>query len=250
MEIITFGNGERLKRCASFISEHAADSLYERLILLPIPTTKDGKYITATSVPLDEVVALSGDGTLVAGYEIPHDTVDAIVSAGADVYDAGRDEGFLLENAAISAHGVIGYILSSLKKDISELKIGVVGYGRIGEALVRGLLFFGAHVVVYTERERVALSLCESGVSAKTTLTDEKISSLDLLVNTSPAKKINSQMLCDTLRTVTVIDVASGKAVDDGENVVRLMSIPERMYPETAGRAYARFVLANMGCTV
>ena len=250
MEIITFGKGERIKRCAAVIAQGKSLGRYGRLILLPIPTTKDKKYITNTTVPLNEVTELVAAGTLVAGYEIPPDMTEDIVLRGGEVYDAGRDEKFLLENAAISAHGVIGYILSELTKDISELQIGIVGYGRIGEALVRGLLFFGAGVRVYTARESVALSLCENGISARVGLCDSDFSALDVIINTSPSHNIDGQMLKGPLSHLKVIDVASGKAVPDDENVIRLMAIPERMYPETAGRTYARYILEKMGCTL
>ncbi|MBQ8321127.1 MAG: hypothetical protein IJX92_02030 [Clostridia bacterium] len=248
MEIITFGKGERIKRCAAVIAQGKSLGRYGRLILLPIPTTKDKKYITNTTVQLCEVTELVTKNTLVAGYEIPAKMSEEIALRGGEVYDAGQDEKFLLENAAISAHGIVGYILSELTKDISELNIGVVGYGRIGEALVRGLLFFGAGVRVYTARESVAISLCENGISARVGLGGDDFSALDVIINTSPSHTIDSEMLEGPLSHLKVIDVASGNAVPSGDNVVRLMAIPERMYPETAGRTYARYISERMGC--
>lgn len=242
MEIITFGNGGRLMRCAVLLSDFCSEGIAQRLVLLPIPTTRDGIYVTGTELPLEKTVSDLVPETLIAGYGIPNDIKEKAKNEGAFVYDALYDEEFLKENAVITAHGALGHILSDFTEDISEIKIGIIGYGRIGSELLRLLLFMGAEVRVYTTRPDVARALGESGVKCEIVSDDTEWSINQLIVNTAPAKLINEERLFDELRDIRIYDLASGKIFPALSNITKLASIPEQMYPETAGKIYAKYV--------
>ena len=112
----------------------------------------------------------------------------------------------------------------------------MVGYGRIGISLIRWLLLFGAEVVLYTNRESVALEVGEMGLSSYLIGKDVDFSGLDILINTAPARQISPSDLSDK---TTIIDLASGKIFDDIPRLVKLSSIPDAFYPISAGRLYA-----------
>ena len=234
MEIRTFGVGGRISECERILRDRLHGD--GRLILLPIPTTKDNKYINGTSFTIDDISALLNSNSLVAGYNIPSQILSSAKVAGARVYDAGLDEEFLTENAELTARGTIGYILTQTDKDVRDMRIGVVGYGRIGISLIRWLLLFGAEVVLYTNRESVALEVGEMGLSSYLIGKDVDFSGLDILINTAPARQISPSDLSDK---TTIIDLASGKIFDDIPRLVKLSSIPDAFYPISAGRLYA-----------
>lgn len=242
MEIITFGIGRRLMRAATVLSEFCSPSAFSRLVLLPIPTTKDGILVTGTDLPLEGIIPDVTQGTLVAGYGIPDYISERINSLGAYVYDAAGDEDFLLENAEVTAHGALGHILSDYSEDISEIKIGIIGYGRIGSALLRLLLFMGAEVRVYTTKPGVAKALGEDGVMCEIITGGTDWTKNELIINTAPAKLIDEKMLDGELKNTRILDLASGKIFPDLPGITKLSSIPEKMYPETAGKIYARCV--------
>ena len=235
MEIRTFGGGGRIRECERILRSRDLGSRVERLLLLPIPTTRDKKYITATDRPLGGILPLVDGKTLVVGYDIPPELFEGIKGAGGLVYDAARDEEFLIRNAVLTARGALGHLLTSFDRDISDMRIGIVGYGRIGSELLRLLLLFGCAVVVYTTRESVALELCEMGVGAAVISPKTDFSDLDILINTAPARQIESSALGE----VQVIELASGLNFDPSERVTKLGSIPDALYPITAGRLYA-----------
>ncbi len=242
MEIITFGVGGRLLRCAALLSGFCPTGIIQRLVLLPIPTTRDGIYVTGTDLPLEEALSASLPDTLIAGYGIPEDIKKRARGVGAYVYDALLDEDFLFENAVVTAHGALGHILSGFTEDISDMKIGIIGYGRIGSALLRLLLFIGAEVRVYTTKPGVAQTLGEDGVMCEIISDTTDWTKNALIINTAPAKLINEELLYGELKDTRILDLASGKIFPELPNVTKLPSIPEKMYPETAGRIYAKYV--------
>lgn len=239
MEILSFGGGRRMRECTRLL-EAVLDTLPGRLILLPIPTTRDNIYINGTDLSLGSVVPLlTRDSTLV-GYNIPRDLVYNAEMVGAAVYDAGRDERFLMENAIISARGAIGYLLTNFTRDIADMKIGIIGYGRIGRALLRYLICLGSSPILYTKRQEVAMELGSSGIDCRVIGDECDLGGLDILINTSPTAGIS----IDDLDPVTkIIDLASGKPFPTSDRITKLSSIPDAMYPLTAGRLYAEGIL-------
>ena len=165
MEICTFGVGGRQLVCEKELSK-ISESRYARLVLLPIPTTKDSEHISSTDTPLEKILDFVGDGVLVAGYNIPDGLGEKILSLGGEIYDAALDEDFLLENAEITAEGALGRVLCDFKKAPRDLSVGVVGYGRIGKALTRLFLFLGARVKIYTRKESTRIYLAECGIES------------------------------------------------------------------------------------
>ena len=242
MEIITFGTGGRLMQCAMLLSDYCPEGIAQRLILLPIPTTRDGIFVTGTDLTLEKMLSDLELGTLVAGYGIPDNIKKEAENAGVFVYDAAYDEDFLKENAIVTAHGALGHILSGFTEDISDLEIGIIGYGRIGSELLRLLLLMGADVRVYTTKPHVAKTLGESGVKCEIVGDYVDWGKNQLIINTAPAKLIDEELLFGELKGIRIIDLASGKIFPELSNITKLPSIPEKMYPETAGRIYAKYV--------
>ena len=235
MEIRTLGVGGRLRECERIL-RLGLEKTSGRLILLPIPTTRDKQYITDTDVRVEEILPSLSPAVTVVGYNIPDSLKKGANERGALLFDAGLDEEFLLENAILTAKGTLGYILTRFEKDIADLTFGIVGYGRIGREMLRLLLLLGARVKVFTTRESVALELGEMGAEARVITESQDCAGLDILINTAPAKQLSEELLPEGL---DIIDLASGSIFEPSERLIKLPSIPDRMYPVTAGRLYA-----------
>ncbi len=231
-----------MEECLRRLRGTNKESPYARLVLLPIPTSRDGVHVTGTEHTLCEAAEGVSEGTLVAGYGIPPLISRRITERGGAVYDAAEDEDFLVENAEITARGALGEILLMTERDASELSVGIVGYGRIGAALTRLLLFLGTGVRVYSRRIATRLELSAMGIEAVSSPTEDGAAGLDLLVNTAPAVLFTSEQMAALPRGLKIIDLASGVNFPASEAVVKLPSIPERSYPITAGGVYARYI--------
>lgn len=243
MEIRSFGVGERIRECERVLRERAQGRAGGRLLLLPIPTSRDNRYITGTSVEIDDILPLIEQDGAIVGYNIPSILAERAEGVGALVYDGGLDEDFLCENAELTARGTVGYILTNSRIDLRDMSVGVVGYGRIGMRLVRWLLMFGADVTVYTRRQSLALELCEMGISSVVIGESADTSALDILINTAPEKQIDDS----TIRPQTeIIDLASGNIFEPSERLVKLASVPDSYYPRSAGRLYAEGAIRQL----
>ncbi len=237
MNIETYGTGERMR----YVADLARGISAEHLVLLPVPTTKDKKHITNTSLTLWQALTGVGKGSSVFGYGLPEEYKRGIEGLGGRAVDLALDEDFLKENAVITAIGAVGYLLTSTPVIPCGLRIGIVGYGRIGSELTRLLLLFGADVRVYTSRLSVCLELSSCGVDSVALLENDGgvygFSDLDILINTAP-KDMSSAFPEGKSGGMRIIELASGENFKGVEGVERLPALPDKMYPESAARAY------------
>ena len=251
MSIETYGTGERLRVAAAELAPYAAA---RHFVLLPIPSTRDGICVANTEIPLSETLSGVEEGSVVAGYGLPDSYVNGARGLGALVLDLSSDEDFLSENAYITAVGALGYILTTERRIPRDLIFGVVGYGRIGSQILRMLLFLGARAIVYTSRVLTHFELGECGVHSVciSGAVDGKydFSGVDILINTAPRDASGSFPEGRVPRGMRVIELASGKNFLGVEGVESLPSLPGRMYPASAGHAYAAAVLKFLNRTL
>ena len=242
MEIRTFGDTRRQRECEQRLSSFCGVPLYEKLVLLPIPTSRDGVHISTTDIQLESVLSEVGEGTLVAGYNIPEPFATSLIESGAHVYDAGLDERFLCENADLTARGALGRILCEFDRDLTDMRCAIIGYGRIGSRLARYLLFLGTRVTVFTGRESLHRTLIFDGVDARLSCDNDELLSFDIIVNTAPAPLI-PETVCRALPDgAKILDLASGSFVPSCPAVIKLSSVPDAMYPVSAGGLYAKYI--------
>ena len=254
MKIENYGVGERCREVMRLLTEWAGEGECvandHRVILLPIPTSRDGIHLSGSERLLREVVSEVGDGDLVVGYSIPKGETEYIRSKGAAVFDAAYDEPFLEENAYLTAVGTLEYLLSDTRRVPSDMHIGIIGYGRIGKALLRILLFLGARIRIYTSKSLTRVELGESGVESRYIDYDtpmlEDTEGLDVLINTAPTRLSGCFRGGRVPAGTRVIELASGDNFPGVEGVVRLPSIPEKNYPTSAGAAYFRAIQGYM----
>lgn len=241
MNLETYGTGERLVAAARLCSRLPI----EHLVLLPVPTTKDNVYVTKTDTPLISTLCNGGEGSVFVGYGLPEEYKKDAESRGSVVLDLSCDETYQKENAILTAHGALGYILSSNKSAPPDVVFGIIGYGRIGSRLAEMLLFLGARVRIFTSKLSVARSLGECGVESVCVPREccsYDFSGIDILINTAPKdmkEAFGGGKIPDGMR---VIELASGKNFDGVAGVEYLPSLPEKMYPDSAGASYARAV--------
>ena len=138
---------------------------------------------------------------------------------------------------------VLGTLMCLGDRRLSDMRIGIIGYGRIGRNLTRQLLFFGSFVRVFTGRDDIRRSLGEISVDSASYL-DMELSDLDVLINTAPECLIGSdEKLPERL---AIFDLASGNYLKNIRRVTKMPSIPEKMYPRSAGKLYAEYIIKHL----
>lgn len=249
MTIENFGSGARCKETLRLLllaeAEGKIPDSVKRCILLPIPTSKDKIHLTGTDKLLSEVFRDAKKGDFVAGYGIDKEAKRQMRENGAIIYDALDDENFLTENAQLTALGALGYILSTSDKAPSDLKIAIVGYGRIGSRLLRMLLFLGGDVRVLSGRERTCIDLAEIGINATLLPRGSALptENLDIILNTAPSD-FSASFTGDSLPCgLRVIELASGNNFKGIDGIEKLPGIPDKSYGKSAGKVYADRIL-------
>jgi len=241
MKIFSFGGGRRLEYCAEYLSDMRGN--YEKLILLPIPTTKDNIHIKGSDVTLSRIVGMADRNSAVCGYGIPFGVKEALGEMGASVFDGSDSEDFLVENAVLTVDGALGELLTSLESAPGDLSVGIIGYGRIGKRLLEALLFLGSRVKVYTRSEAVRRSLGEAGIESGEFVFDGDYHNLDVLINTAPTAVMSEEKIKEYEKdSLRILDLASGECFPPSVNVKKLASIPEMFYPRSAGRLYGKYI--------
>jgi len=248
MNVEIFGEGERQKSARSVLREEISD--FESVKLLPIPSSRDGEYITGTQLTFSELLNDAKAGDFVVGYGLPESFKTGLSEKGVEHYDACDDEEFLLENAYITAIGTLSYVLGSSKKIPRDLKFGIIGYGRIGACLARLLLFLGAGIKIFSSKKLTRVELGLYGIdSPEIELSDFNflsVSELDFVLNTAPTNLsylFPDKCVPDGMR---VIDLASGDSFPGIKGVEYLPSLPGRLYPESAGKVYGKRALFHI----
>ena len=242
MQIKVYENSLRADRCRELLSASGLIRRYSEIILLPIPTTRDGVLLSGSETSVLDAVAYADEDTLVAGYGIPDEALEVLSSFGAAAVDVARDEGFLARNAELTATAALGILLTTERRAPSDMRIGIAGYGRIGRALFEKLMFLGASVKVFTTREALRLELAESGVASGAFPIGRDELDVDILINTAPSSVLADGFLAEWAEDIRIIDLASGAEFASGVRIERYPSLPARVYPESAGRIWAEAI--------
>lgn len=239
MKTIVYEKSLRAQICEKILTSSPLTNRFGELIILPIPSTRDGVHINGTELTLSDALSGVSRDTLVVGYALPPEIAGAVRGRGALVWDGASDERFLSENAELTALATLGILICEGRRAPSDMSVGIVGYGRIGKVLLRLLLYIGARVRVYTSRTEVRMELSALGVDTAEAREGAELSGLDILINTAPARIFSFN---DGAPQARIIELASGSNFPEHVSVERYPSLPARAYPETAGRVFAEAV--------
>lgn len=255
MNIQTFGGGKRCQAAAQLLSNDTFCSIAEAngisdIKILPIPSTKDGMRVTGTEIPLSSVTEELTKSSYLVAYGIPKELKELLDERKIRYYDGACDEDFLVENAYLTAVGALSYIFDSFDKIPRDMKFGIIGFGRIGSALARILLFLGARLRIFTSKSLTRIELGEVGIDNSEIevfgIDFSLPSDVDVLINTAPCDLSKFFPNKKTPIGVRVLNLASGNCFPGILGIEELPSLPGRMFPESAGKSYAEFAIRKL----
>ena len=273
MQIFVYGNDARLAECRRLLWQRAMEDAvlarqFRGIHLLPIPSRSVKAEDMRCSFPSvirgeeclfreeceeDYNAENPSQKSLVVGYEVPSFIYEM---DGVEVFDLAEEEPFLWRNARLCALGMVGILLTEHTRVPSEMRVGVIGYGRIGKEVCDLLTFLETPLVVFTSNQEAVTSLAEKGIASvlvnwkekNTCNVNESLQNngvfipLDILINTSPSPM--GEMFYDGF-CGTVYDLASGKPIPERVKHTRLSSLSMRMYAQSAGAAVYRAIVGK-----
>ena len=110
MQIIVYENSVRAQHLADILKNSELVSRYNKVYILPIPSSKDGLKINKSDITLESFTEGLSGGELVVGYGLSKAVRESILSKGAELCDSALDEAFLSENAVLTAEATLGIL--------------------------------------------------------------------------------------------------------------------------------------------
>ena len=190
-------------------------------VVLPTPCEKNGRLMApyaSQPVQMTEIVQALWQGQTVCGGAFSDETVSAAIAAGVTPEDILKWRDFAVGNAALTAEGAIGLMISRSEKSLWRSKVLVCGWGRIGRILSQRLCGLGCDV---TAAARKAQDRAEARVfgckAAEYAQLASVIDSFDYVVNTVPARVLTNELLCCMREGTMIVELASAPYGFDAE---------------------------------
>lgn len=227
-------------------------------VVLPIPAEREG-FLNA---PLSEERMQTGEiiSELLPGQRLfgggISERLSSLAAAGSiPVFDFMEDEGFVSYNALLTAEAAAGLLIHDCDKAILGSRALVLGYGRIGRALVSRLKALGADVTAAARSETVLKEAGSAGAHIlKLAELESGIGAFDFILNTVPARILSSSVLCSAAENAAFLELASAPGGFDrkfAENVgLKIMAapgLPGRFSPRSSAQ-YLKKLICSAVC--
>lgn len=198
-------------------------------VILPTPMSRDGIYISGSSLKTETLASMLSDKTAVFGGRLDprlHNGVRHLV-------DYLSDEPFTLRNALLTAEGVLRMIYEETETAISDLSFLIYGYGRISTFLTSRLLALGARVTVVARREAARKEAKLLGAMAMDF--SDTPPEADYAVNTVPRPFVFASL--PPVKTLIDLAVLPKEAFPAGDaKVVSAPALPGKYFPKSAAK--------------
>lgn len=224
------------------------------VIILPLPATKDGKYLNAPfsseTIRLNDTFAETLRDKIVFGGLMKKICHTSLLWEDIKSYDYYSREELMVGNAFLTAEGALGLAINALPGAINGSDCLVTGFGRIGKALCIYLRALGANVDCAARKSSDLMYIKALGCGAVQYKNIQK--RYDMIFNTVPVTVLGASQLSKQSRDTVIFELASMPGGVDLEAAGRLgiqiingQSIPGRVSPKTSGE-YIKEAIYNM----
>lgn len=254
MRLIAFGGDERMRGALAAADALGWETRHIRTqdeakepgsadaVMLPWPRSFEEGKLTGGTISREETMALIPAchaaliGSGISAQELPQ---------AEKVFQPGKDEVFLLRNAALTAEGALSAAHGLTGRALIDRTCLVTGFGRIGRALAARLVSMEAFVIVCARSEeqmRLAHHMGAHPVPMRELTV--ACAQAELVFNTVPARVLTQEALEALGDHAQVIELASAPygvdlalAKELGVQVAVESGLPGRYAPMDAGAA-------------
>ena len=208
-----------------------------RYLLLDVPSFRsDGQLRNGGS--MEALLSSLPKDTMICGGNLSNPALD-----GYETVDFLKDEGYLCENAYITAECALDTALPYLGRTIRNCPVLVIGWGRIGKCLSQLLKNLGAEVTIAVRSPKDRAMIHALGYAAVDT--EELplcLSHFRLLYNTVPCPILDRDQMALCHPDCVKIELASKDGIA-GEDIIIARGLPGIHMPESSGRLIAETFL-------
>ena len=214
----------------------SGDITTSQIILLPVPTTKDGINVftplDTRKIPLSQIAQNTTNEQLILCCNYFFENKNCI--------DYGALDSYALLNAVPTAEGAIKIAIENTDFTLWKSRVLVIGYGRVGKILADRLRALGAEVTVSARKPRDEAMLNSLGFSYINTERLNRIKlDYDIIFNTVDVKVIEDSTMeklpCDLMIDLSTLGGFSLEAAKEhGIKAIKAPGLPGIIAPQTA----------------
>lgn len=171
-----------------------------------------------------------------------------------NVFDYFKDEAVTIKNTIPTAEGTIAMAINETEETLFGSRCLVLGYGKVAKTLSSYLGCFGAKVTIAARKEtdRV-LAAINSFNTIELNELISNVENFDIIINTIPAKIIDSSILKRIRNQSLIIDLASKPGGVDfkeaetlGKKVIWALGLPGKVAPKTAAEYIFKYIIETI----
>ena len=217
------------------------------VVILPVPAEDAHGLLTAPlgtqSCRIEHILDCAGCGAVIIGGKISAQIKTSAAERGQRCFDYMKCPNFTVKNAAITAEGAVSELMRRARSALCDMRILVVGWGRIGKLLINKLSALCPAVYLMSVNTEARALAAELGCpSLPPDCPREIMQSFDAVINTAPAQVIpdltafrDSCILLELASAPGGIDPAEAGAA--GLDLTVLRALPGRYAPKSASEA-------------
>lgn len=239
----------------SFCGSVEPSGKYERIVL-PVPFSRDGEYITAPfserPLPLEMFTDYAAEGARIFSGGGSQKLERLCEAHGLHLVDYMAIEELTLKNALLTAEGAVSLLISGYEGALFDSAALIIGYGRIAKYLARLLQAFRCRVTIAArdpiQRE---CALLEGMCTLPVNLSGLAAASTDLVINTVPAGILTAECFSKMRHGAVYMELATRSETPEKEwaegrgiKYIAAGGLPGKFSPRTAGEAIARAVIS------
>lgn len=256
INVYTYGleKSDELKKTEGIVQCNTINEIIEisDVIIGPIPFSKNGIELNApycnNNIKIIDLIKGLENKTFIAG-NIPNE----INIHKSNVIDILKREELVILNAISTAEGAIQISMQETLTTLSECKVLIMGFGRIGKILSCKLKGMG--IDIYCEARKpvdFAWMRAYGYKIVKLEELDNKINDFDVIINTIPHLVLNSERIRKMKHECVIIDLASlpgGVDKEEAERhkvkVISALGLPGKVAPVTSAE-YIKETVKNI----
>lgn len=217
-----------------------------------VPDTKDKRIVAAAEYletkEFEKVEKTENADFILLGVNPPKELLnfEKPIFAGnitaSGIYDYTKDEAFAIRNAYLTAEAALALAVCESNKSLINSEVLILGYGRIGKALLKYLSVLTKNVTVCLRSETAkAAAICE-GASVRNFESLKNGIRYDFIFNTVPHPVLGYSELKNTDKKALITDLASFPCGVDkkyaaycGIKLIAAGGLPAKYSPQSAG---------------
>lgn len=208
-------------------------------LILPVPAFQPDGHVTG-GCDLDTILKEAPPSVTIIGGNLNSPILQPYAKL-----DLLQDEGYLAQNAAVTAECALRVAGQQLPITLQETQVLILGYGRIAKCLAKLLDALGADVTIAARKESDLAMAAALGYNAiHLYRLPPRLGRYRLLFNTIPALVLDEQQMTVSHPDCIKIDLASKPGIS-GSGVIWARGLPGKMAPETAGQLIAKTILGH-----